>query len=443
MTDAELLAEIEAAMAAPSGGESLGRGLAQGATLGWGDELAGAARATKLLKVPKDVRTPGPRQLAKLYPGMPYPEASSRWFNENRPDQQAAQAAESARVEQQAGYRGLRNEVRAKNEAASAAHPKLYLGGQVAGALPAMLATGGGVGTVAGLGAFQGAGYSDSDTGSGLAGDAALGAAGGLAGYGVGKLLGAGVQAAGRLAGRKLTTAAQRAAAAATEDATADVASKVGKYGGLRQTENKAILNLLAREQSGLLDAANQAELATLRQSGRLVQALNESAANDLEFLATRIPAVAAAKGEATAAQAALPQTIATDTAKKLSGKEAREQVMARLNRYGPVALGSAAGTVMGGPLGTAVGALAGAGTRPMVRALFRMANNPAVQTSLLTPVRRATDAASTPGMSLLRNAAARGAMAGAMPPAESLMSPVDAEAEAEAELQRLLSGGK
>jgi hypothetical protein len=177
-----------------------------------------------------------------------------------------------------------------------------------------------------------------------------------------------------------MASAEQRAAAKAAEVKGAEQASLVGKYGGLRQTENKAIREAAALEAAGTISPENAALLAKARQSGRFNEALNEALANDLQFLATRQPQVQAAKQAMQEGAAGLPAAIEAETAAKLSPKEVRSQLGARLRRYVPPMLGSATGAVLGGPMGAAIGALAGAGTRPAVQSWRRMLQNPAYQ---------------------------------------------------------------
>src|SRR5256885_9751242 len=90
------------------------------------------------------------------------------------------------------------------------------------------------------------------------------------------------------------------------------------------------------------------------------------------------------------------------------SPETGKAQIMARLLRYGPPAIGSAVGTKIGGPVGGAIGAMAGAGTRPMVQALRRMVQNPAVQYQVASAIERA--AAPGTGTAFLRTALTSGA---------------------------------
>ena len=167
-----------------------GRGALQGATLGLSDELGGMARAG--LRAGAEVRTPGPLALAKLYPGVPYPEAASRWFNENRPDEMAARSAEVARANQAAQYAIERDKIRDANQKAREDRPGYYIGGEIAGGVVPALASapvtgattlGGrvlaGAASAAPMGAVYGLGTSEAADPAHQAFDAFVGGAGG------------------------------------------------------------------------------------------------------------------------------------------------------------------------------------------------------------------------------------------------------------------------
>lgn len=372
--------------------EALARGGGQGATLGFGDE-AGAAVGAALQKV-----------LPESLGGIDYGKSYADLYRENR------------------------DVFRRENEAARKEHPFAYGAGEVAGSLPLMAATGAGgsVGGAALQGGVQGAGLSGADVTrgdvKGLARDASLGAGLGVGAYGAGALFKGAMARVAAGAGQRAGAAAAKAGQAATEDVGSEVQSLVSKYGGLRQTENKAILNLLAREASGLLDETNQKALAALKSTGRVTEALNESATNDLAFLATRLPEVQAAKQAMQTAQAGAPQAIAERTAEMLSPAMAKQQILARALRYGPPAVGSAVGAAIGGPAGVAVGSLAGAGTRPMVQAVRRMVQNPAVQYQTMSAIERA--AAPGVGTQFLRSALTAGAPAVGADYAKAALAP-------------------
>src|SRR3954466_14781476 len=124
-----LLAEDGAQTQEPSKLEALARGGGQGATLGFGDE-AGAAVGAALQKV-----------LPESLGGIDYGKSYADLYRENR------------------------DVFRRENEAARAAHPVVYGGGEVAGGLPLMGATGAGgsAGGAALQGGAQGAGLSSAD----------------------------------------------------------------------------------------------------------------------------------------------------------------------------------------------------------------------------------------------------------------------------------------
>lgn len=394
LTDQEIDALIQSGAAEPGKLEALGRGAAQGVTFGFGDELKGLYDAAS--------------------------SAPSQWIYEKlNPDAEKSRSFAER-------YTEGRDVNRANNESARKAHGGYYLTGEIAGAVaPALLtmgassgATAGGlaargsgvlaralapkaVALAAGQGAAQGLGYSNADTAGRLASDSLIGAGLGLAGHAAGSALGA---AGSRLIGRGASKAAKaEATAAATAEAEklAEQASKQGKYGGLRQGENKAIKALLDLERDGIISPKNKEALDALRKSGRLADALNEAAANDLEFLAERTPQVSSAKAAMLEGKAALPEAIAAKKSELLSSAAARGQIMERVKRYGPPAVGSLIGSAVGGPVGTAVGFLAGAGSRPMVRALERMSKHPSVQAQIAKAMMGTGRAVNSAGRSL------------------------------------------
>jgi hypothetical protein len=73
--------------------------------------------------------------------------------------------------------------------------------------------------------------------------------------------------------------------------------------------------------------------------------------------------------------------------AEKLSKKEAKDQMMARLKRYGPAAAGGIVGNMLIPGMGGAVGGAAtGLVLRPAIRSMMNLSKNPAVQHGLLSP---------------------------------------------------------
>ena len=72
----------------------------------------------------------------------------------------------------------------------------------------------------------------------------------------------------------------------------------------------------------------------------------------------------------------------------KLSRSEINQQIMARLKRYGPAAVGGMLGNMVFPGLGGAVGGAAtGLVLRPALRSMVNLSKNPAVQHGLLSPL--------------------------------------------------------
>lgn len=86
----------------------------------------------------------------------------------------------------------------------------------------------------------------------------------------------------------------------------------------------------------------------------------------------------------------------AADYAKqKLSMGEAKDQLMARIKRYGPMALGGGLlGALGGGPYGAAFGGAVGLYLRPALRSMVNLSKNPAVQYGLLSGANTGLNAA-------------------------------------------------
>lgn len=160
-------AELHAA-ATTGAGEALLRGGAQGATLGFGDEIQGAVQAGLGRVLPESLGGFGPEHKTSL--------------------------AED--------YQQQRDVARKENADAAQAHPEAFTAGSIAGgALPAILAPGSGIGAGAALGGASGLGASNADTVAGALEDAAKGAALGAGAAGVGKVLARAPAVAGAAAG--------------------------------------------------------------------------------------------------------------------------------------------------------------------------------------------------------------------------------------------------
>jgi len=175
----------------------------------------------------------------------------------------------------------------------------------------------------------------------------------------------------GRISGIEQKVADKAAQVAASETASARSAAGNAAQNAYRQLEHLRELgasNLLSPQQKVLV--------------AKLERELAEKSAEKL------IPA-AALKQETSQAYSEAMQTEAQRAAQyaadKLSGNEIKQQVMARLKRYGPAAAGGILGNAFFPGLGGAVGGAAtGLVLRPAIRSMVNLAQNPAVQHGLL-----------------------------------------------------------
>lgn len=212
----------------------------------------------------------------------------------------------------------------------------------------------------------------------------AVGGALGAAGYGIGALANKTVKGAqAKVASIENDIAQKAAATAASETASARSAAGNAAQNAYRQLEHLREL--------GAMRALSPEEAQVAAQLEK------ELAGKAMEKL---LPA--AAEKELTAA--AYKEAIKTESERaakmfsdKLGNNEIKSQVMARLKRYGPAAVGGAIGHFLIPGLGTAGGAATGLVLRPAVRSMMNLAKNPAVQHGLLSPVA---------GMGLLANEA-------------------------------------
>jgi len=208
------------------------------------------------------------------------------------------------------------------------------------------------------------------------------GATGGLAGYGLGASLGKVAKAAaGKVSKIEGEVAEKAAAQAAAETATAKSAAGNAAQNAYRQLEHLRELGALR----GL--SAEEAQIAA-----ELEKELAGKAAEKL------MPAAAAKESTAKAYKEAMEtesDRAAKITAEKLSGKEAKSQVMARVKRYGPAAVGGAIGNMIFPGLGGSVGGAAtGLVLRPAIRSMMNLSKNPAFQRQMLLPVANSSMAA-------------------------------------------------
>lgn len=421
--------EDEPASRAPvvSPGESFVRGAVQGATVNLSDELAGkTAEAGARLQAQTDASlplvVPGPRALAKAYPGVPYPEAQARWRQDELARRGYANLDEAAQGQNRAFLnpahaehgREVRDTERARNAAAYEANKGEYIFGNVVGSAPIAIATGGAGATRQGaglgprglasakaatpVGVAYGAGGSEADSLGGVARDAAVGGTGALLVAGAAPVAGAAVRRVlspiARKGGELATRGAARAAQQGAEEAAAPVLSLEGAAreraaNAYRQMER---INLTLADPA--LPAAKRAALEAFKKSPEYA-ALVE--ANAEGILAVAPGAAAEREAAAVIAQQArqdLPQAIQARTEELLT-PQAKADAASWLKSYlWPLALGygvNKAGKAAGLDDSTAMtmGLVAGyARTRPG-KALLARLSRPAHQVAIGNALRR------------------------------------------------------
>jgi len=256
------------------------------------------------------------------------------------------------------------------------------IGGNVLMTLPALAIPG--VNTYTGAAAMGGAvgALQPTTEGESRGVNTLVGAGAGLAGQGIGSAIGKAVNAAkGKVSQIEGAVAEKAAAQAAAETASARSAAGNAAQNAYRQLEHLRELGALR----GL--TAEEAQIAA-----QLEQELAEKAAGKLMPAAAEKEATAKAYKEAMDTEADRAAKIA---AEKLSGKEAKGQLMARVKRYGPAAVGGMVGNMIFPGLGGSVGGAAtGLVLRPALRSMANLLKNPAVQRQMLMPIANSTAAA-------------------------------------------------
>lgn len=231
---------------------------------------------------------------------------------------------------------------------------------------------------------------------------AVLGGLGGVAGKGLEEGASKLRSLVGEKAAAELADAEAKAAAEGQKRAATETASKRGKYG----SEAAKASNLLETGNQLLDDAAVSAETrAALNEKlagpeARELRAV--TAKNVLEDFDAQAGATLNAKAAYREAADTEGQRAGQYADEMLSGKEALEQVKARLQRYAAPLAGSLIGGAGGAAVGLATGnspmdaatfALAGAGLRPAIHALRRMVQHPAVKKLFWGTVQKALEA--------------------------------------------------
>jgi hypothetical protein len=278
-------------------------------------------------------------------------------------------------------------------------------------------------------GALLSGGMSPGQTAGEVIKDAAVG---GVATGALAKLVPWAFGALARKAGGKLAAATEKAGEMAQKAKEKERGSLLGTYRSARADESRAVEVLLRAEQTGALTAGQAAQLAALKESPAWTETIRSVTQNYMDDLPGMAAKTAQTKDAFRALSSSMPEAVAAEQARILSGGMAKEQINARLKRYGPMGVaGALAGHTVGGPFGAVLGGASGAAVRPMIHALRRAASHPAVQNAVWSPAASAASAAARQTLT---------------PEAEALIlalrggqSRADPEAQAEAELARLL----
>jgi hypothetical protein len=389
--------------------ESALRGGLQGLSSGWGEELTANAAAGR----------EGTPSLLRgvVQPGAPFADVLQ---------QGAGLLARLGRGGRET-YGRTREAERTANRAAEEANPRTYLASQVAGAVAPSLvggapATGGrALLQAAGLGAAQGAGYSDADEIRGLASDTALGTALGLAGYGAGQVLGKGAAATLRKGRDLVRTGTARAGTQATGEVAEELATAAGRVGGEVQKGSRQVENLMRLEQS--MTPEQRALYRQLQASGVVPDLQQAVAQSTLEGLPSQAATIAARKAELATLQSAAPQRATERTAELLT-PQPRADIKSFLKSYAEPAAWALAGERVADWSGAdprtraTAGVIAGAlGARTRAgKALWTRLNRPAHQAAIGRKLERIGGSASTPLGKMLLQALERGAPAALIP---------------------------
>jgi hypothetical protein len=347
-------------------GESFVRGAVQSATVNLSDELVGkTAEAGARLRAQTDASlplvVPGPRALAKTYPGLPYPEAQARWRQGELARRgyadldAAAQGQNRAFLDPAHAARGreVRDAERARNDAAYEANPGSYVLGSVVGSAPVAIATGGagatrqgaglgarvlaGAKAAAPVGAAYGAGGSEADSVGGVVRDAAVGGAGAALLAGAVPVAGAAVRRVLSPIARKgaamVTKGTQRAQQQAAEESAQAVASLEG---AARERAANAYRQMERIELAIKNPATPRAERAALEAFKKSPEYAALVEANARGILAVAPGAAAEREAAAVIAEQArqgLPQAIQSRTTELLT-PQARADAASFLKAY-------------------------------------------------------------------------------------------------------------
>lgn len=352
------------------------RGFAQGASLGFLDELAGLADVASELEGRGLPSLPSP-----LLGAANLPRTISALLGPGRQALSERREGEGLVDALMRRYRQGRDAARGELATGAQANPKTAIGSQLAGALLLPVPGAGGArvgsslpGLVKGgtaMGAAAGLGGSRADLTRGEGGQAlfdagtsaAMGGAGGALAGGLGVL-------ASRLARRGGSVIGDAVAMRAAQDAdevAAEVARLKGQLGAETQKGSRLLENL-QRGVSGTPPASTPAGLAPQTQSAA-IQALNSPEAAALQTgvlqqsmadLPGQLSAVAARRAAFQQAAQAAPQTAARRTQDYFAAPLIASEVVPRLSRLGQRALTATGTGLVSGTLGALGGSAAG-----------------------------------------------------------------------------------
>jgi hypothetical protein len=338
---------------APSGAEALARGVAQGGSMGLGDELMGLSRAA---------------------------------MNKLAMDGDTADA----------DYKAGRDSTRAANAEAEAAHPNAYSAGRIGGGVATNVAatalTGGAsllpqIGVGAAQGGLTSLGESDELDAQSLK-DAGRGAVGGGlaagAGYGLGKLAGKGLGAIGRkleqFAAPRAAAAEQQIADKTLKEAAKETLSSRASFGATARESYSDIKDLLMLRREGLLSPGDAAKLNAFEESGglqRLAERLGANKADRLESSLANFDTAEATYKELASTE---PERAAQLAEHYGSAKYLGQQAMDRVKRYAPRIAAGVLGLGHGGASGLVEGAALGQIAGPAKDSIKRLAMLPVAQ---------------------------------------------------------------
>jgi hypothetical protein len=174
----------------------------------------------------------------------------------------------------------------------------------------------------------------------------------------------------------KLTSIEQKVNEKAIQAAESETASARSAAGNAAQNAYRQLEHLRELGVQGMLTPQQKVLVAKLERE------LADKTIEKLVPAAELKRATSEAYKEAMATEA---QRAAEYAAAKLSADEVKQQVMARLKRYGPAVIGGALGHAMLPGVGTIGGVAGGLYLRPALRSMINLSKNPAVQHGLLS----------------------------------------------------------